>query len=98
MKLIAKEKREQNRAAIDPWTAVHLTSGLALGLMNVPLSWAAGVSLGYEVAEQFFERERWGQDLFETSGPESLPNATVDMIALVVGHSLGTMWNRTGRR
>lgn len=32
MKLLATEKPEQNVAAIDPWTAVHVAMGLASGL------------------------------------------------------------------
>lgn len=97
MKLLATEKSEQNRAAVDPWTVVHFSTGLALGLMDVTLTKALGASLGYEVVEQYAERHRWGQDLFETSGPESLPNAAVDMAAFAAGHWLGGRWNATGR-
>lgn len=96
MKIIAREKSEQNQAAIDPWTVVHLAAGLAAGLMNVPLAGALAASVAYEVAEQFFERERWGQKLFATSGPESPPNAVVDTAVFFVGHVLGRLWNETG--
>lgn len=96
MKPIATHKAEQNRAAVDPWTAVHFTTGLALGLMNIPLRWALGASVAYELAEQVFERREWGQKFFQTHGPESVPNAIVDSVVLYAGHRLGRMWNRTG--
>ena len=93
MKLIATHKQEQNCAAIDPWTAVHMAAGLAMGLMDVPLRYAVSASVAYEVAEQVFERYEWGQELFETHGPERLPNAVVDTAVFVLGHRLGQMWN-----
>lgn len=93
MKWIATRKPEQNQAAVDPWTAVHLSSGLALGLMNVPATWAVGASIVYEVGEQWFERRAWGQRFFATQGPESLPNAIVDTLVFIVGHQLGQLWN-----
>jgi hypothetical protein len=95
MKLIATRKSEQNRTALDPWTAVHLSWGLALGLMGVPLRRALTAAVAYEVAEQVFERRDWGQALFVTSGPETLTNALVDTAVFVVGHTLGTGWNAT---
>lgn len=93
MKLIATRKPEQNQAALDPWTAVHLSSGLALGLMNVPARWAVGASIFYEVSEQWFERRDWGKRFFATQGPESLPNAIADTVVFMVGHRLGQLWN-----
>ena len=95
MKLIASRKREQNRAAVDPWTLVHLAAGLALGLMDVPLRCATAASVTYDLAEQVFERFDRGKDLFETHGPESLPNALVDSAAFLTGHRLGRIWNET---
>ena len=96
MRLIATTKGEQNRAALDPWTVVHLATGMALGLMNLPLGRCLAAALAYEVAEQYAERRDWAQGLFETEGPESLPNAVVDMVAFAVGHWVGSTWNRTG--
>lgn len=95
MNIIATAKAEQNEAAIDPWTVVHLSTGLALGLMNVPVRWALSGSLAYEIAEQWFERLKWGQEFFATSGPESPPNVIVDSLVFFAGHRLGQMWNRT---
>ena len=93
MKVIATRKSEQNRAAVDPWTVVHLSTGLAFGLMNVPARWAVGASVAYECAEQVFERHEWGQEFFDVHGPESLPNALVDSAVFVAGYRLGRMWN-----
>lgn len=95
MKIIATGKSDQNEAAFDPWTLVHLSSGLAAGLMEIPLRWAFGASLAYEVAEQWVERLEWGQEFFVTVGPESLPNVAVDSLAFLAGYRLGQMWNRT---
>jgi hypothetical protein len=95
MKFLATRKAQQNRAAVDPWTAVHVAAGLAAGLKNIPLRWTLGVGVAYEVAEQVFERSPAGQELFETSGPERVPNALFDLAVLIVGHRLGQWWNRT---
>ena len=96
MKLLAMSKVEQNRAAVDPWTAVHLSAGLALGLMNAPRGPALAAAAAYELVEQLAERREWGQDVFETAGPETLPNAIVDLAVFALGHWLGSAWNRTG--
>lgn len=97
MKVVARHKGEQNVAAVDPWTVVHLSSGLAMGLMDVPLRWALLSAVSYEVIEQLVERERWGQDVFETSRPETPANAVADVLVFAAGHWLGTLWNRTRR-
>lgn len=97
MNIIATHKAQQNRAAVDPWTAVHLSAGLAFGLMDIPLRGALGASVAYELAEQIFERHEWGKAFFKTHGPESVPNAIVDSIVFYAGHRLGRMWNRTAR-
>jgi hypothetical protein len=95
MKIIATKKREQNRAIVDPWTAVHLASGLALGLVSAPLRWWLPLAAAYEVVEHFVEDSEVGQQIFETSGPEVVPNAIVDLLAFAAGHQLGRLWNRT---
>jgi len=95
LKLFAARKDEQNKAAIDPWTVVHFAAGLALGLTNVPFRPAMGASIGYEVVEQAVERQRWGERLFDVSGPESLPNVALDLAAFALGHRAGAWWNRS---
>lgn len=94
---LARSKPDQNSAAVDPWTVVHFAAGLAAGLVEMPYRWLLAGSLAYEVVEQVVERRELGQELFETSGPESLSNAVVDMLAITLGHHLGRRWNRTGR-
>lgn len=98
MKLIATEKAHQNRAMVDPWTAVHFAAGLAFGLVNVPFRRSLLLAVGYEVVEQVLERQPWGKDLFQTSGPETISNAVMDLVVFGVGQRLGTAWNRTAAR
>jgi hypothetical protein len=96
MKIVATEKAEQNRAALDPWTLVHFASGLALGLVNAPLKLWLPLAATYEVAEHYLEKSEAGQELFETAGPEVVPNAILDLVAFAAGHQLGRLWNKTG--
>jgi hypothetical protein len=93
--LIATRKADQNRAAIDPWTAVHFGSGLALGLVNAPAGATAMLGIGYEIAEQVFEDSDFGQRFFNISGPETLGNVFVDLAVYGVGWYLGRRWNET---
>lgn len=96
MKLVATSKPDQNRAAIDPWTAVHLSAGLAAGLMEIPRTSAFGAAVGYEVVEQLFERHDTGKEFFKTTGPEQPANVVVDLAVFALGHWLGRRWNRSG--
>jgi len=96
MRVVATKKREQNHAVVDPWTVVHFGVGLALGLMNAPLRAALAGAFAYELVEQYFERSDAGKELFDTSGPEAIPNAIVDLAIFAAGHQLGNMWNQTG--
>ena len=83
---------------VDPWTAVHFSTGLAMGLMDLPLEECLAAAFAYEVVEQVVERQNWGKELFKSSRPENFLNATMDMAAFALGHWLGGAWNRTGRR
>ncbi len=95
MRLVATRKSEQNRAGLDPWTLVHLSAGLALGLLDVPLRRSLAAAAVYELAEQVFERTESGQGFFRTSGPEVVLISAVDLAVLVAGHWLGQRWNAT---
>jgi len=97
MRIIATRKEHQNKAAIDPWTVVHFATGLALGLMEVRRAPVIAAAIGYELAEQGFERLEAGQHFFHTSGPEGATNAVIDVVVLTLGHELGRRWNRSGR-
>ena len=96
MRVVATRKEHQNQAAIDPWTVVHFAAGLALGLMEVRRGPVIKAAIGYELAEQGFERLKVGQDFFHTSGPEGVTNAVIDVVVLALGHELGRRWNRSG--
>ncbi|MEL6770140.1 MAG: hypothetical protein AAFP18_03665 [Bacteroidota bacterium] len=93
MPFIATRKAEQNQRAVDPWTAVHLSTGLAMGLMDIPFKWAFTAAVAYEVVEQIFERVPVGQTFFRVSGPEVIENSVVDVVVFAAGHWLGTKWN-----
>ncbi|MEL7361898.1 MAG: hypothetical protein AAFN13_07485 [Bacteroidota bacterium] len=93
MPFIATRKAEQNQRAVDPWTAVHLGTGLAAGLMDIPFKWALTGAVAYEVVEQIFERVPMGQTFFRVSGPEVIENSIVDVVVFAAGHWLGTKWN-----
>lgn len=96
MEIVATEKPEQNRAVADPWTVVHFSAGLALGLVNAPLKWSLAAAVAYELVEQYVERSERGREFFDTAGPEVVPNAILDLAVFAAGHQLGQMWNRTG--
>lgn len=96
MKLIATSKSQQNHAAIDPWTAVHFSMGLAAGLVEMHRETAMGAAIAYEVVEQFFERSDAGQEFFQASGPEAPANVVVDIAVFALGYWLGGRWNRSG--
>jgi hypothetical protein len=90
---LATRKSEQNDAWVDPWSAVHLASGLAFGLVGVkfvPSMIAAGV---FDVVEHIAESHDVGKRFFNTSGPESAGNVVVDLALFAFGWKLGEMWN-----
>jgi len=97
MKLVATEKAQQNRAVLDPWSVVHFAAGLAAGLTDIDRAPAISAAIAYELVEQDLERRDIGQELFETSGPETVANAVADVVLFAAGHLLGELWNRTGR-
>lgn len=93
MRLLATRKAHQNLSVVDPWSVVHFSTGLALGLLDAPLRWVLPAAVAYEVAEQVFERHESGQIVFRTSGPEIALNAVFDTAIFAVGHWLGQRWN-----
>ena len=95
MKIVATSKPEQNRTVADPWTAVHFGAGLALGLVNMPMRWSIAAAVAYEFVEQYVERSEEGKEFFDTTGPEVIPNAILDLAVFAAGHQLGQMWNRS---
>lgn len=98
LQILATRKAHQNHAVLDPWTAVHFSSGLACGLMDAPFEASVTAAVAYEFVEQYVERQTWGKELFQTSRPETLLNAVMDVAVFTAGHWLGRAWNRTGAR
>ena len=95
VRVLALKKSQQNEAAIDPWTAVHAAAGLAFGLMGTDFKRSMALAVGYEVLEQVYVRVEEGRSPFEISGPETIPNAVVDLVAFGLGHWLGKRWNES---
>lgn len=94
MKLVALTKAEQNEAVLDPWTVVHFAVGLAAGMTKVRFGPLFVAAVGYEFLENAAERKPEIAKLFQTSGPESLPNAAADVVIMSIGWYLGSRWNQ----
>lgn len=93
MPLLALSPRDQNVALLDPWSAVHLAAGLALGLVGVSVPVATGIAVAYEGAEYAAENSsEQVRRLFRVSGPETLTNQIVDIALLALGAELGRRW------
>lgn len=82
MKLIAKSKRDQNEAWVDPWTLVHFGAGLAFALAGRPKWPSMAAAAAFEVVEQLSEKK-----------PESLGNAAVDLAVFYAGFVAGEKFN-----
>jgi hypothetical protein len=96
MRLVAYSKRDQNEAWIDPWSAVHATSGLAFGLTDVSFFASITAAIIFDVFEHLFERGKYGQRFFNTSGPESWGNVAADLLLFAGGWYLGNRYNSSG--
>ena len=98
MNLVAWDKKDQNKALIDPWTIVHGGVGLAAGLVNIPMGWAVTAAVFYEIFEYSARHERQMRKFFVVSAPESLPNQVLDVVVLAVGVWAGHKYNEQGRK
>jgi hypothetical protein len=94
MRLLARGKSEQNQAALDPWTVVHLGMGVAAGMIKIPLGTALFAAVAYEITENLFERTETGKGLFAISGPESLANSLVDIGVYAAGWYWAWRWSQ----
>lgn len=90
MKLVATSKRDLDSAVIDPWSAVHLGSGLATGLVGVSPKQALIISLGYDLVFSFIFQRKTG--LLHTTGEEIVWNKAADVAAFMLGNYLGRRW------
>lgn len=93
--LIATRKSDQNQAAIDPWTAVHFSMGLAAGLVKLPFVPVMVGAVAYDMVEHAFEDSHFGQKFFDVSGPETPANVAVDLGVFALGYWLAHRWNST---
>lgn len=93
MRLVATHPSQQNEAAIDPWTLVHTSTGLACGLVHMNFWAALSAAVAYEVIEQYVERTGAGNRFFRISRPESGVNVVVDLAVFSLGYFWGRKWN-----
>lgn len=84
-----------NEDLIDRWSTAHFVGGFVLGCAGLSYPTFLTVHVTYDLAEQFVERTRFGQELFETNGPENLLNIAGDTVIASVGWLLATeLFNR----
>lgn len=98
MAIVATSRANQNTALFDPWTVVHFSSGLALGLVGVSLPLATVIAVAYEGAEAVargYSNSARARETFLTEPPESAANVFVDVAVLVVGARLGRAWRES---
>ena len=95
MIIVATKKSEQNLALLDPWSAVHFGTGLAVGLMGISTGAAIAGAVLYELAERPFEAAGFGKTIFNVSKPETTGNAVADVLIFALGLRAGQKWNRS---
>jgi hypothetical protein len=95
MTIVAFRKSEQNEAALDPWSLVHLACGLAFGLMGYGFKPSMTAAVAFDVVEYGFESTELGRETFGTSGPESMANVAADLGLFGVGWYMGNHWNKS---
>jgi len=93
MKLIAWNKKDQNKAVADPWTLVHGGAGLAAGLVNMPMGWAVTAAVLYEIVEHYAQRDPKVLKIFSVSAPEIMPNQIIDIVVFAIGVFAGHRYN-----
>jgi hypothetical protein len=98
VKLFAFHHEDQNYAVFDPWSLIHLTSGMFAGLVGVGPVLSMSAAIGYDVFEQLAEREPWGQQIFRTPGSENWENILADLGLFALGWYLGHRYHETPPR
>lgn len=91
--IVAEVVEEQNVALIDSWTPVHVGVGVGAGLLGINSGLFALGLIAYEVIEYTSEYPD-GNWLFASKRPESLGNATTDVVAGLVGYYAGRLLRR----
>ncbi len=74
---------EINGSAFDRFTVGHAAVGVILGLVRVPWWVALGTAVGWEIIERPLKRHV--PQMFPHATQDSLPNALVDVAAMVLG-------------
>lgn len=72
-----------NQAALDRFTSAHAGVGVTMGAMGLPWWVALGLTIGWELAENFLKDRK--PHLFPYSSHDSVDNSAADMAAVVVG-------------
>ena len=92
--IFARTKGDQNRAVLDPWSAVHFGVGLAAGLVALPIGWAFVPAVLYEIIEGEAELDPNVRSFFKVSQPETLENQAADLAVFAIGYVVGQRWNK----
>lgn len=93
MTIVALSKDEQDSAFVDPWTVVHFSVGLALGLLEVSAAFTMIVSTIHEIIELRPQAMK-----FFKSTPESVGNVVIDMASVMGGWWLGDKYAKSGTK
>lgn len=83
-----------NQAAIDRFTSAHGGVGVTLAVLNFPWWAALGVTIGWEVVENYLKDRK--PHLFPYSSHDSLENSVVDAAAVIVGFAVTRHMMRRG--
>ena len=73
-----------NSAPLDRFTVLHLLSGAGLAAIAVPLWASAGLSIGFELAENALQ-PKVASIFPETAPHDTIVNSTADVLALCLG-------------
>lgn len=82
--------RVPNEDWFDGWSWAHFGSGLLLGALGMQYDTFLVGHLIYDGAEQVVERTEWGQQLFDTKGPEHPRNIIGDTAVASLGWYIST--------
>jgi len=78
------------KKAIDRYTPLHFAAGLALGYAGLKVKPALAIAVGWEIAE--IGLKKWVPQMFPQAVQDSIGNATVDVLATMIG------WTITGAK
>ena len=88
MKAIASTRADNGSAVIDPWSAVHFGSGLAVGLASLSFTQTIAIMVLSELSKRLVVERIHKEE-------EEIHNQISDALLFVVGWKAGRMWNDT---